>query len=265
YHSVFKGRGIDFDEVRPYVAGDDVRRIDWNVTARTGIPHIKKYVEEREMTVIFLVDASASGDIGSLYWSKREIAAELAAILGFSAIANNDRVGLLLFTDGIERYIPPAKGRVHVLGIISVILTHICKSRRTNISRALMSLNHALSRRAVIFILSDFLDSDYERALKVVARKHDVVAVPIIDPIELKIPSLGWLSFEDAETGEVIEINTRDSRAQKLFDMAANSRIQQFRDIFKKSGVDSIEVRVDQPYINSLNKFFETRYHRLNP
>lgn len=265
YHSVFKGRGIDFDEVRPYVAGDDVRRIDWNVTARTGVPHIKKYVEEREMTVIFLIDASASANIGSVYWSKRELMAEVAAVLAFSAIANNDRVGMLMFTDRLERYIPPAKGRIHALGIISVILAHQCKSKMTNISRALASLNHAISRRAVIFIFSDFLDKDYERELKVLARKHDVIAVPIIDPLEEKLPALGWLTFEDAETGEVIEINTRDSETQKSFASAARSRADQIRQILRKSNVDSIEIRAGENYIYSLNRFFETRYHRLNP
>lgn len=265
YHSVFKGRGIDFDEVRPYVAGDDVRRIDWNVTARTGIPYVKKYVEEREMTVFFLIDASASGDIGSVYWSKREIMAEVAAVLAFSAIANNDKVGMLMFTDRLERYIPPAKGKSHALGIISVILTHVCKSKMTDISRAIVSLNHALSRRAVIFIFSDFLDKDYERELRVLAKKHDVIAVPVIDPIEESLPSVGWLTFEDAETGEVLEVNTRDVRTRNIFMHTAQTRIDQVRQILRKRNVDSIEIRINQPYINALNRFFETRYHRLNP
>lgn len=265
YHSVFKGRGIDFDEVREYVAGDDVRRIDWNVTARTGIPHIKKYVEERELTVMLLVDGSASSSIGSINQSKRELAAEIAALIGFSAIANNDRVGLLLFTDRTERYMPPSKGRAHVLGIVSLILTHNFKSKLTDISTALNHLNHAINRRAVIFILSDFMDTDYERALKVVSKKHDVVAVPIIDPIEIQMPELGWLTFEDVETGEIIQLKSNDRKVRDIFQKYAAERFEKMRQTLRHCGVDTIEVRADKPYFESFNKFFETRYHRLNP
>ncbi|MGC8744443.1 MAG: DUF58 domain-containing protein [Verrucomicrobiia bacterium] len=265
YHSVFKGRGIDFDEVREYVAGDDVRRIDWNVTARTGIPHIKKYVEERELTVMLLVDGSASSSIGSINQSKRELAAEIAALIGFSAIANNDRVGLLLFTDRTERYMPPSKGRAHVLGIISLILTHNFRSKLTDISTALNHLNHAINRRVVIFILSDFMDTDYERALKVVSKKHDVVAVPIIDPIEIQMPKLGWLTFEDVETGEIIQLKSDDRNVRDIFQKYAAERVEKMRQTLRHCGVDTIEVRADKPYFESFNKFFETRYHRLNP
>lgn len=265
YHSVFKGRGIDFDEVRQYVPGDDVRRIDWNVTARTGIPHIKKYVEERELTVMLLVDGSGSSLIGSINQSKRELAAEVAALIGFSAFANNDRVGLLLFTDRTERYMAPAKGKGHLLGIISLILTHKPRSRLTDLSTALNHINHALSRRAVIFILSDFLDTDYERALKVVAKKHDVIAVPIIDPIELKMPELGWLTFEDIETGEVLQVKTDDEKVRDVFARNAQERVERMRQTLRHCGVDTIEVRADRPYLEAFNKFFETRYHRLNP
>ncbi|HON07334.1 MAG TPA: DUF58 domain-containing protein [Verrucomicrobiota bacterium] len=265
YHSVFKGRGIDFDEVREYVAGDDVRRIDWNVTARTGKPYVKKYVEERELTVMLLVDASASGSIGSINQSKRELAAEVAALLGFSAIANNDRVGMLLFTDHTERYMSPSKGRIHMLGIISLILTHKPKSKLTDIATALNHLNYAISRRAVIFILSDFMDSGYERALKVLARKHDVIAVPVIDPIELEIPDIGLLTFEDSETGEIFQLKTSDPKVREVFSQYSAMRVENMRQTLRSCGVDTIEVSTDKPYLDSFNKFFETRYHRINP
>lgn len=265
YHSVFKGRGIDFDEVRHYEPGDDVRRIDWNVTARTGIPHIKKYVEEREMTVMLLVDASASGGTGSVHQSKRELAAEIAAVLAFSAIANNDKVGLLLFTDRTERYVRPAKGRSHVLGLISLILTHQPKHRGTDIAAALNHISHAHSRRATIFLLSDFMDEDYERALKVVGRKHDLIAVPVRDASELEMPDIGSIVFEDAETGEVLELNTGSAEARKLFAATGEKRVTDLRRQLRRAGLDTIELQTDQPYLKALTKFFETRYHRLHP
>ncbi len=217
YHSVFKGRGLDFEEVREYQAGDDVRSIDWNVTARTGTTYIKQYIEEREMTVMLLVDASASGAIGSVNQSKRELAAELAAVLAFSAIHNNDKVGLLLFTDQAEHYAPPAKGRSHVLALISEILTFQPRHRGTNLAAALRYIGHALNRRAVVFVISDFLDTGFERALKVTGRKHDLIAVPVVDATERELPEVGWIAFEDAETGRVLEINTADPRTQRTF------------------------------------------------
>lgn len=265
YHSVFKGRGMDFDEVRLYQAGDEVRRIDWNVTARTGETHIKKYVEEREMTVLLVVDASASGEMGSVSQSKRELAAELSAALGFSAIHNNDRVGLLLFTEKIEKYVRPAKGRQHVLRIISEILTHEPKQRGTNIAAALNHISHALSRRAVIFVISDFMDRDFARALKVVGRKHDLIAVPVVDAIERELPEAGWIAFEDAETGETLEIDTTDVEARKLYAQGAQRRLGELRRLFTKAGLDTIELQTDQPYLKALRKFFTTRYHRLHP
>jgi uncharacterized protein (DUF58 family) len=265
YHSVFKGRGMDFDEVRPYEPGDDVRRIDWNVTARTGVTHIKKFVEEREMTVILLVDASASGRAGSVNLSKRELAAEIAAVLAFSAIANNDKVGLLLFTDKTERYIRPGKGRAHVLGIISLILTYEPKHPRTDIAGALTYLGHAISRRATVFLLSDFMGPDYERALKIMARKHDLIAVPISDPIERELPSAGWVAFEDAETGQWMELNTGDAETRRLFAANAREQTSRLRRQFQVAGIDSIEAQTDRPYLVSLMKFFQTRFHRLHP
>jgi uncharacterized protein (DUF58 family) len=265
YHSVFKGRGMDFDEVRPYQAGDDVRRIDWNVTARTGTPHIKKYVEEREMTVMLLVDASASGVTGSTHQSKCELAAEIAAVLAFSAVSNNDKVGLLLFTERGEKFVPPGKGRSHVLRLISEILTHQPAHRGTNLSAALNHINQALSRRAVIFVISDFMDENFERTLKVTSRKHDVIAVPVVDPSERQLPDVGWIAFEDAETGEVVEINTNDPESREIFKKGAESRITGLRRMLRQAGLDTIEVETDQPYLKALTKFFQTRYHRLHP
>ena len=265
YHSVFKGRGMDFDEVRPYEPGDDVRRIDWNVTARTGITHIKKYVEERELTVMLLVDASPSGDFGSIDQSKRELAAEIAAVLAFSAIANNDKVGLLLFTDKMERYIRPGKGRSHVLEIISLILTLQPKGSGTDIAGGLTYLSHAISRRGVVFLLSDFMDTDYERPLKIVSRRHDLIAVPVIDPAERELPGAGWIVFEDSETGELLEMNSANPEIQRLYTAEAADRLNKLRRQFQLAGIDSIEAHTDKPYLPSLMKFFETRYHRLHP
>jgi uncharacterized protein (DUF58 family) len=264
YHSVFKGRGMDFDEVREYQPGDEVRRIDWNVTARTGVAHIKKYIEEREMTVMLLIDASASGGTGSLNQSKRELAAEIAAVLAFSAIRNNDKVGLLLFTDGAERYIRPGKGRLHVLRLISEVLTYQPASAGTNLTTALQHINRAISRRAVLFVISDFMDEGYERALRISSRKHDVIAVPLIDAIERQLPDRGWITFEDAETGEVVEINTGNPKARAAFAEAASERVNAMRRLFRSTGLDSIEVETDQPYLRSMMQFFETRYRRLH-
>jgi uncharacterized protein (DUF58 family) len=265
YHSVFKGRGMDFDEVREYQPGDEVRRIDWNVTARTGVAHIKKYVEEREMTVMILVDASASGGTGSVSQSKRELAAELAAVLAFSAIRNNDKVGALLFTDGAEKYIRPGKGRLHVLRLISEVLTYQPARRGTNLTTALQHINHALSRRAVVFVISDFMDDGYERALKVTSRKHDLIAVPIVDASEKALPDLGWITFEDAETGEVVEFNTGDPKAREAFAAVAEERLTKLRRTFRRAGLDTIEAQTDQPYLRGLMQFFENRYRRLHP
>ena len=265
YHSVFKGRGMDFDEVREYQPGDEVRRIDWNVTARTGITHIKKYIEEREMTVMILVDASASSATGSVQQSKRELAAELAAVLAFSAIRNNDKVGALLFTDGAEKYIRPGKGRRHVLRLISDVLSYEPARRGTNIERALQHIHRAHSRRAVIFVLSDFMDDGFERALKITSRKHDVIAVPIVDGSELALPDLGWIAFEDAESGEVLEVNTSDPKARTAFATVAEHRVARLQRTFRMAGLDTIDVQTDQPYLRALMQFFANRYRRLHP
>lgn len=265
YHSVFKGRGMDFDEVREYQHDDDVRYIDWNVTARTGTVHIKKYIEEREMTVMLLVDVSGSGSFGSINQSKRELAAEIAAVMALSAIRNNDKAGLMLFTDRTEKYVRPAKGRSHVLRIISEILSHKPVSRGTDLSAALTHISHAMPRRTTLFVISDFMDKDWERALRVTGRKHDVIAVPITDATEREMAGVGWIAFEDAETGEVLEINTSNPETRRMFQETSDARVSALRRLLRKSGVDSIEAQTDQPYLKSLIKFFETRYHRLHP
>jgi uncharacterized protein (DUF58 family) len=265
YHSVFKGRGMDFDEVREYQPGDEVRRIDWNVTARTGVAHVKKYIEEREMTVVVLVDASASGSTGSVNQSKRELAAELAAVLAFSAIRNNDKVGALLFTDGAEKYIRPGKGRRHVLRLISEVLTYQPASRGTNLTVALQHINRALRRRAVIFVISDFMDEGFDRALKITSQKHDLIAVPIVDASERALPDLGWIAFEDAETGEVMEFNTGSAKNRAAFAQAGEERLGKLHRLFRRAGLDTIEAQTDQPYLRALMQFFENRSRRLHP
>jgi uncharacterized protein (DUF58 family) len=265
YHSVFKGRGMDFDEVREYQPGDEVRRIDWNVTARTGVTHIKKYIEEREMTVMILVDASASGATGSEFQSKRELAAEITAVLAFSAIRNNDKVGALLFTDGTEKYIRPEKGRRHVVRIISEVLTYQPAKQGTNLATALQHINRAHSRRVVIFLLSDFMDDSFERALKITSRRHDLIAVPVMDGSELALPDLGRILFEDAESGEVLEVNTSDPKARQAFATVAEHRVARLRRLFHTTGLDTIEVQTDRPYLRAFMQFFENRYRRLHP
>jgi uncharacterized protein (DUF58 family) len=242
-----------------------VRRIDWNVTARTGVAHIKKYIEEREMTVMVLVDASASGSTGSVNQSKRELAAELAAVLAFSAIRNNDKVGALLFTDGAEKYIRPGKGRRHVLRLISEVLTYQPASRGTNLTVALQHINRALRRRAVIFVISDFMDENFDRALKITSQKHDLIAVPIVDASERALPDLGWIAFEDAETGQVVEFNTGNAKDRAAFAKIAEDRLAKLHRLFRRAGLDTIEAQTDQPYLRALMQFFENRIRRLRP
>ena len=265
YHSVFKGRGMDFDEVREYQPGDEVRRIDWNVTARTGVTHIKKYVEEREMTVMLLVDASASGATGSVQQSKRELAAELAAVFAFSAVRNNDKVGLLLFTDGAEKFIRPGKGRRHVLRLIGEVLSYEPASRGTNLASALQHINRAMPRRSVVFLLSDFMDEGFDRALKITSQKHDVIAVPIVDASELAIPDIGCITFEDAETGELVEFDSANPKARRAFIEVAAERMERLRTLLARAGLDTIEVQTDRPYLRALMQFFENRYRRQHP
>ena len=263
YHSVFKGRGMNFEDVRAYQPGDEVRFIDRNVTARTGELHVKNFTEERELTVVLLVDVSASGAFGSVNLSKRELAAEVASLLAFSAVGNRDKVGLVLFSDGIELFLPPEKGRGHVLRIIREVLFFQPRGRGTNLNAALDFLNKVVRRRAVVFLLSDFQAPDFSRPLAVTARRHDLVAVPVVDPLEETLPDVGRVTLEDAETGEQYEINTSDVGAQVAFRKAIAARREALAALLRKFGVDSIALRTTEDYLPALRTFFKTRERRL--
>ena len=262
YHSVFKGRGMEFSEVREYQRGDSVRTIDWNVTARMGRPFVKKFVEERELTVILMVDASSSGEFGSCRKTKREIAAEISALLAFSAIKNNDRVGLIIFTDQVEKFVSPKKGTKHVLRVIRELLYFHPQGRGTDIAAALEYLNRLTRRRAVVFLISDFLTSGYERALRVINKRHDLVAITIIDPRELSLPKVGHVQLEDAETGESIMLDTSDRPLRQSF-TEANARVTEERTRqFAAMNVDSVNIALDmteEPYLAPLIQFFQMR------
>ena len=265
YHSVFKGRGMDFEDVREYQLGDDVRTIDWNVSSRTGVTHIKKYREERELSMAILVDVSASGIIGTGGQSKRDLAAEIASVLAFSATRNSDRVGLVLFTDQIEQYIPARKGRSHVFRLIREILFFEPKNTGTSCEKALHFINHVFPRRAIVFLISDFIDEGYEKALKVTNHKHDVIAIQISDPSESTLPKAGWVTMEDAETGELVEINTNDPKVVEAYEKAAAERRERQRKMLQRAGLDSIEAETDKPYLIELKKFFERRIMKRKP
>lgn len=262
YHSTFKGLGMEFDEVREYLPGDDVRNIDWNVTARTGIPHIKKFREERELTALFIVDASRSGYFGTKDRFKAEIAAELCAVLAFSAIKNNDKVGMIIFTDRIEMYIPPKKGRGHVLRLIRDILFFKPQGSGTNISLALEYLMRVTKRKSVVFLVSDFMDRNYERALAIASRKHDLIALQITDQRELEFTSAGILELEDAETGEVFLADTSSATFRRNFASRVKSDHTRLKKSFDSINLDSIQIITDQPYIMPLIRFFKRREKR---
>ena len=281
YHSVFKGQGMNFDEVREYQPGDDVRAIDWNVTARMNHPFIKKFVEERELTLMLVVDVSGSGLFGSRAQSKRELAAEIASVLAFSAIRNNDKVGLLLFTDEVEKFIPPRKGRSHVLRVIREVLFFEPKRRGTDLVHALEFMGRVLPHRAIAVVISDFisppqrasgvspaaysqnpLPPELQTALRIANRKHDVVAVQITDRYELELPTLGRLTLEDAETGEIVEINTAHATSRDAFALRQEKQRNDLARQFRSSGVDTIQLRTDEPYSAALGKFFENREKR---
>ena len=263
YHSVFKGQGMEFDEVRAYQPGDDIRTIDWNVTARTGHPYVKRYVEEREITVFFLVDLSASGGFGSREKLKNEIAAEFCALLAFSAIKNNDKVGLIVFTDTIELFIPPAKGTSHVLRLIRELLffepEKIRKKTGTDIALALNYLGRVLHKRGVVFLVSDFLDQDFEKPLRVLARKHDLIAVTVSDPRELALPDVGLLEIQDAETGETFVIDAGSKTVRKRYAHLAEEKNKKLSDLFQSTGVDHVQLFTDRDYVRDLVKFFRKR------
>lgn len=262
YHSVFKGQGMEFEEVREYVPGDDIRLIDWNVTARTSVPHIKILVEERELTVMLMVDASGSGRFGSVGRFKNELAAELCAVLAFSAIRNHDKVGLIIFTDGIELYVPPQKGRKHVLRVIREVLYFKPKGRGTNIPAALHFLNGITHRRAVAFLVSDFMASDYETPLRIANKRHDMIAVTVTDPREEALPNVGLVHLRDAESGRETVVNTADGRIRDKYATAAAKRATERDDIFRRTRVDSIHVRTDRDYIDEIYRFFRMREKR---
>jgi uncharacterized protein (DUF58 family) len=270
YQSVFKGRGMNFDEVREYVAGDEVRTIDWNVTARAGRPFVKKFTEERELTMLLLVDISASGAFGSGAQSKRDLAAELASALAYSAIRNSDKVGLLLYSDRIEQYLPPKKGRRHILRVVREILYHEPLGRGTDSVRALDVACHLLHRRAIVFMISDFLSSgdpdraraDLRRALRQTNRRHDVVAVHIEDPHERVLPNIGMLAIEDAETGEVVELDTANPNVRDRFSRQAQERSRRLVSDLRSEGVDTLQLDTGSPYMPALQRFFKNRERR---
>ena len=262
YHSVFKGRGMEFDEVREYTHGDDIRTIDWNVTSRTGHPYVKRYVEERELTVMLLVDASASGAFGSAGKMKGEIAAEISALLAFSAIKNNDRVGAILFTDRVEKFIPPRRGSTHVLRVIRELLFHRPEGRGTRIHNALEHLNLVIHKRAVVFLISDLLDQGYEQTLKVSNRRHDMVIIQIVDPREQELPAVGIVEGRDAETGEIVYIDTSLSRIREIYRQNwANNRERQ-KKLFRSHRIDNVIINTAEPYDIPLIRFFEERARR---
>jgi len=267
YHSVFKGQGMEFDEVRAYQPGDDIRTIDWNVTARTGHPYVKRYVEEREITVFFLVDLSASGSFGSMDKLKNEIAAEFCALLAFSAIKNNDKVGLIVFTDVIELFIPPAKGTSHVLRLIRELLYFDPGKQRertgTDIALALDYLGRVMHKRGVIFLVSDFLDQDFEKPLGVLARRHDLIGVTVSDPRESALPDVGLLEIQDAESGEKVVIDTGSREVRNRYEQFAREKHEKLSNLFKSFGVDHIQLFTDRDYVLDLVKFFRKRMKKI--
>ena len=262
YHSAFKGMGIEFAEVREYYPGDDIRAIDWNVTARTGKPFIKKYDEERELTVMLIVDVSASGFFGTGESLKSDIMIELASILSFSAIKNNDKVGLLLFSDKIEEFIPPKKGKSHVLRVIREMIYHKAKDRKTDISIALEHIQKVLKRKSIIFLLSDFWDDSYQQTMKLINKKHDLINIQIFDKAEIVIPKLGMVKFHDAETQKSAWIDTNNKQVQNISTKYIQNKNKVIKEFCKKNKIDFISIDTAEGYLNPLEQFFSTRMHR---
>ena len=262
YHSVFKGRGMEFDEVREYQPGDEIRTIDWNVTARMGHPFIKRYVEERELTVMLLVDVSASGNFGSIKHLKNEVATEICAILAFSAIKNNDKVGMIMFTDKIEKFIPPKKGPKHVLRVIRELLCAQPTGKGTNISVALEYLNKITHRRTISFVVSDFIANDYAHALRIANKRHDMIAITIVDPREQELPNVGFIELRDAESGEILLLDTADSLARREFGALNNRRRQEQSRLFRSMGVDEILINTNRHHVEPIVRFFRMREKR---
>ncbi len=291
YHSTFKGQGVEFDEVRPYIAGDDVRTIDWNVTARTGVPHIKRYSEERELTILFLVDVSGSQSYGSRTRSKMELAAEVTALLALTAIRNQDKIGLILFSDRIVKYIPPRKGRDSVMRLVREVLAAEDEAKGgTDIEGALKFLNGVQKRRAVVFLVSDFLESratshqppttshqppttshqppttnhqppttTFERLLRATARHHDMICVPVSDPAESALPDVGLVELEDSETGELMLVDTSSAKVRGAFAARADADREELSKFFRKTGIDTLDIATDRPYIDGVRSLFKRR------
>ncbi|MEZ4400048.1 MAG: DUF58 domain-containing protein [Kofleriaceae bacterium] len=262
YHSVFKGRGLEFSDVRPYIPGDDVRAIDWNVSARMNAAHVKQFVEERDRTVNLLIDMSASGAFGTGPTSKRELAAELAAMVAFSAIKNNDRVGLFLVTDRVERYVPPKKGRRHVMRVVSEILGFRPQARTTDLAAGLEFLGKIARRRSVVFLLSDFLSDGWDRPMRIAAQRHELVPVVLADPVELALPAVGLVQFEDLESGDVFEFDTSGWNAREYRRRLAGKAAARDQAI-RRMNLDTVMVRTDQPYVDALVAFFKARARRM--
>lgn len=259
YHSTFKGRGMTFSEVRQYQYGDDVRAIDWNVTARYNEPFVKVFEEERELTMMLLADVSGSELFGTSNRFKKEIITEISATLAFSALQNNDKVGLILFSDEVELFIPPKKGQSHVLRIIRELLEFSPESKKTNVGEALKFLTNVIKKRAIVFVLSDFICEDYERTLKITGNKHDLTGIRIYDQREEKIPNLGVVQMQDAETGQSMLVNTQSKKVRHSYAVYYKDRVAYFKEIFKKSGCGTLDCRVDESYVKKLLAYFKRR------
>ena len=259
YQSVFKGQGMEFQEVREYQPGDEVRSIDWNVTARMGHPFVKRFVEERELSITFLVDLSASGAFGSTGKMKNEVAAELCALLAFAAVKNNDKVGLIVFTDCIELFVPPGKGVSHVLRLIRELLNFSPRQVQTNITEGLDYLGRVTTKRSVVFLVSDFLGEGYEKAMRIVAKRHDLIAISVADPREVALPSVGLIELEDAETGERIVVDTSSLAVRRRYESLGAERGGRLRELFRSMDVDQIEVLTNRDYLIDLVRFFRAR------
>jgi uncharacterized protein (DUF58 family) len=259
YHSAFKGRGIAFSEVREYQYGDDIRSIDWNVTARFNHPYVKIFEEERELTVMLLIDVSGSGNFGTSLAFKRDIMTEVAAVLSFSAIFNNDKIGVIFFSDKVEKFIPPLKGRIHILRIIRELLDFKPESRMTSLDEPLRFLTNAIKKRCTAFIISDFLVPDFENSMRIASNKHDIVALKIYDPVEQSIPDIGFVKVADSESGIEKWVDTSSAATRDAYRKWWISHMEQTKNIFKRCGVDSAELRTDQDYVKPLIKMFESR------
>ena len=259
YHSTFKGRGMSFSEVREYQYGDDVRNIDWNVTARTGIPHVKIFEEERELTVMLIIDVSGSSFFGTVNQMKNEILTEICAVLAFSAINNNDKVGVLFFSDRIEKFIPPKKGKQHILRIIRELIDFQPAGKGTDLTEALQYFNNVNKKRSICFILSDFMTKNYKQALRIIARRHDVIGIHLSDPREAELPNVGLVQMIDPENEKFVWVDTGSRKVRENFSSSYQANFQYFKTTFQRSGADFIKIRTDESYVNALLKFFKKR------